>query len=1120
MKQPSKQANSIQQQYKSSTHDPSSFSNLTCTGTPLDCKTLPGCNAIFNECCYELSQSEQPYCCCFDPIVFDWEPVDGFYFPRCNLQYPYELGGGVCCDTVSPDVFAECIYVGNTVTLTPEPSLSPSKSSGFVSKSSKVSSLPSMTPTASPLFSYNPCPNGYTLDTTYFACCRDYYQFVPCDVQAQYYGDYCIQITKSTETQFTYLSDNPVQATFKGSCPKGTYTLENFSGCCKQGSIYDSLTDSCIYNLNCKNNNITLLLIPGVLSVATRTVSPTPSVPLSNSPSPSRLQYTICEAGRYTNAENYFQCCPVGYYFDLCRKICSSETGSLTQKTSYATALYGCPGGTNRPQALNYCCPTGTTLVSVEGFYFCRFFDVVCNFQEILLNPVLLEGGRYTATLAPTPNYSFEHCKPGSSMDRDWFVCCPDGYSFDHCSFGRDFCTESNGYLVNVLPMEEAYYYNECPQGTYLTADKNYCCKNGCTYNNEPSFPACICKINCTIGTNTFEDITVPLAINLIVRQSVTVSITPTVSALPSASKYIQNCPAGYGLNDTWYQCCPTGSQFDMCENTECISPTQRSFPLAMIYEGTSCPVGTLISLVGTKAFCCPYNSTLDYSTSVSTCIVDPDWYNENCGFYDEPKINVITLTNYQASATRSPIVTTTRTQTPSISASPLPKVNCREGFVLDPVWDLCCEIGFTYDPCLEYCVSDYFNKYSTIVSISLPEHAYFFQCPPGSQSYPVQDRCCGLFGTLVAFDVCEIDYQCSGKYGPVRYPSVIILSTTSVTPTKSPSASISYSPKCPANTYYSEKAQGCCPLGTVYDAYFGCCYNKINGDCPNVIPITNPTTSVSTSLSKSPSITRSNSRTPKASLTSFTTTPSLSSTISLSISVSMTPLPTPLCQKPNTNSLKSIVQQLSLSSSSLSSPLEFFNNGSFSLSVFSSDKHFLINEGISQQELEALGGFFLLNYGNWCGPGHGGFQDCCDGERCPACNENGILTPECILECPPVDALDNICVYHDSCTIQNPDDNPYGNTCGVVYPENYCACDCFFIQQLIQGIEFDICVTASSPLYCNTYMNAALYLFKNGYVKCYYYFEGYRDEPVCQPTDANGCYDPCEPNGSWSPDG
>ncbi|KAL6054461.1 CFEM domain-containing protein [Balamuthia mandrillaris] len=61
--------------------------------------------------------------------------------------------------------------------------------------------------------------------------------------------------------------------------------------------------------------------------------------------------------------------------------------------------------------------------------------------------------------------------------------------------------------------------------------------------------------------------------------------------------------------------------------------------------------------------------------------------------------------------------------------------------------------------------------------------------------------------------------------------------------------------------------------------------------------------------------------------------------------------------------------------------------------------------------------------YGNWCGPSHGGFQDCCYGGPCPSCvaPELGQLdyrfSQECFNECPPIDWVDLACAWHDTCT-------------------------------------------------------------------------------------------------------
>lgn len=84
-----------------------------------------------------------------------------------------------------------------------------------------------------------------------------------------------------------------------------------------------------------------------------------------------------------------------------------------------------------------------------------------------------------------------------------------------------------------------------------------------------------------------------------------------------------------------------------------------------------------------------------------------------------------------------------------------------------------------------------------------------------------------------------------------------------------------------------------------------------------------------------------------------------------------------------------------------------------------------------------------ILNYGNWCGPGHGGFQDCCLGIPCPACTtpllgENGYqFSPYCFKQCPPIDAIDLACAWHDACCFVS------GTACGRLFDGQQCFCNC-----------------------------------------------------------------------------
>eukprot|EP01134_Creolimax_fragrantissima_P002487 CFRG2487T1 len=121
----------------------------------------------------------------------------------------------------------------------------------------------------------------------------------------------------------------------------------------------------------------------------------------------------------------------------------------------------------------------------------------------------------------------------------------------------------------------------------------------------------------------------------------------------------------------------------------------------------------------------------------------------------------------------------------------------------------------------------------------------------------------------------------------------------------------------------------------------------------------------------------------------------------------------------------------------------------------------------------------FLESYGTWCGGGHGGFQDCCGGQRCPNCVVKrgvvpaSLLTPECLAECPPTDILDRACAWHDACTFSH--ERPQNFTCS---PQgNECFCDCTIVKT-----AYNITCPSYS---CTAYRAALDELFLHG-TACY----------------------------------
>ena len=83
--------------------------------------------------------------------------------------------------------------------------------------------------------------------------------------------------------------------------------------------------------------------------------------------------------------------------------------------------------------------------------------------------------------------------------------------------------------------------------------------------------------------------------------------------------------------------------------------------------------------------------------------------------------------------------------------------------------------------------------------------------------------------------------------------------------------------------------------------------------------------------------------------------------------------------------------------------------------------------------------------YGNWCGPGHGGFSDCCNGNACPGCptppegDFSYSMNASCLEECPPIDELDRACAWHDTCSSIS------GSSSECTYDKDgqQCFCNC-----------------------------------------------------------------------------
>lgn len=109
-----------------------------------------------------------------------------------------------------------------------------------------------------------------------------------------------------------------------------------------------------------------------------------------------------------------------------------------------------------------------------------------------------------------------------------------------------------------------------------------------------------------------------------------------------------------------------------------------------------------------------------------------------------------------------------------------------------------------------------------------------------------------------------------------------------------------------------------------------------------------------------------------------------------------------------------------------------------------------------------------LQNHGNWCGARNSGMFNCCAGAACAPCAADAdALLPTaggaCLAACPPVDALDVQCMWHDFCcsAMQHaarfaPSNCTYTipGASGLSVTANDCACDAGLYQRLVALAE------------------------------------------------------------------
>lgn len=95
-----------------------------------------------------------------------------------------------------------------------------------------------------------------------------------------------------------------------------------------------------------------------------------------------------------------------------------------------------------------------------------------------------------------------------------------------------------------------------------------------------------------------------------------------------------------------------------------------------------------------------------------------------------------------------------------------------------------------------------------------------------------------------------------------------------------------------------------------------------------------------------------------------------------------------------------------------------------------------------------------VQSYGHWCGGPECGMINCCGGKPCAACEADAeALADEgseaCLAACPPIDAIDVLCMRHDFCVSAQLTRMGGWSNCSytlagglVEVPANQCTCD------------------------------------------------------------------------------
>ena len=712
-------------------------------------------------------------------------------------------------------------------------------------------------------------------------------------------------------------------------------------------------------------------------------------------------------------------------------------------------------------------------------------------------------------------------------------ICCDAGvkvYALNQCYYGsydiglpyEPNCDPMKGYNYRFTCGEQnALYINSttnpisgfCCQLPYSIFDANRCC-DLLGFCIEPTSAN---KVVYSPSTTNSISITPSISPSITLSRSISPSPSDlhgkSYSPTPSISAYTVTCiENGYEYIYEWNICCPYQSTYNpntklCCYSTPFITNCFPSYP-PYFYQGSASPSPS-VNAPQCKSpndhyslqcsCCCPSDTSTNYCLRTETS--NP--CSECCDVYGY----VVSECYNPASVSYTP----TRSITRSISITP--------------------SVSTSKEPCIPY---PYLQPNGDVIGSgsgnSFAEYCPPSLCPTDYVYIYKENVCCPVgFDHVIkgsgGYLCCDIQYEnplCVSSVQPSdasTTPTVSRTATTSAstTPSSKPSGVLN---GCPSNWVYNSKCSCCCQPGSSWYPPFDCCYDTSTGSCNDPIAVS-PTASVTRTPSVTASSSASASVKPSFVKPTETARPYICDYYDFYLETTLD------YHTKNNKNTSIITDTLSNTKKILVEKMLIRDDHNimhwFSKPVRNALLE-ILNNRLMQLYSEPSSALALTSVYNWCGSGHGGFQNCCNGQPCEGCDPaSGILTEMCVFNCPPLNIVDATCMQHDACTFQNVAPPGFDTICAFsgynsAQQSNYCPCDCSFNNEINYLKEINYCKImypdSTIEYYkCQGNIQIVDLIFENC-VTCWYYDSN--QEPTCPIPMPSQSYPYCIA-GSWN---